>query len=83
MEEIKVASKESGVFGEFILPILKERCADCHGEDKQKAKLRLDSLAATLEGADAEIVLKRVADVSGITADRLSALSFQTDVVTF
>ncbi|MDA7524282.1 hypothetical protein OAF81_01230 [bacterium] len=57
VEETKVASKESGVFGEFILPILKERCADCHGEDKQKAKLRLDSLAATLKGADGEAIV--------------------------
>ncbi len=57
VEETEVASKESGVFGEFILPILKERCADCHGEDKQKAKLRLDSLAATLKGADGEAIV--------------------------
>ncbi len=57
VQETKVASKESGVFGEFILPILKDRCADCHGEDKQKGKLRLDSLAATLEGAGGEPIV--------------------------
>jgi mono/diheme cytochrome c family protein len=57
VEETKVASKEGGVFGEFILPILMDRCADCHGEEKQKGKLRLDSLAATLEGAGGDAVV--------------------------
>lgn len=57
VEETKVASNEGGVFGEFILPILKDRCADCHGEDKQKGKLRLDSLAATLKGAGGDAIV--------------------------
>jgi mono/diheme cytochrome c family protein len=55
--ETKVASAESGVFGEYILPIFKDRCADCHGEEKQKGKLRLDSLAAILKGADGESII--------------------------
>jgi mono/diheme cytochrome c family protein len=50
-------NKESGVFHEYVLPILMDRCADCHGEDKQKAKLRLDSLAATLKGAGDEAIV--------------------------
>lgn len=33
-----------------VAPILNEHCAGCHGDRRQKAKLRLDSLAATLRG---------------------------------
>lgn len=33
-----------------VAPIFDEHCASCHGERRQKAKLRLDSLAATLRG---------------------------------
>ena len=42
--------------GEFfekkIRPIFVEHCFKCHGEEKQKGGLRLDSLAAALEGGD-------------------------------
>ncbi|MDG1893266.1 MAG: hypothetical protein P8L18_18360 [Verrucomicrobiota bacterium] len=58
VEEPKVAAKsDDGVFATFILPILEERCVKCHGEEKQKAKLRLDSLAATLKGAEDEVIV--------------------------
>ena len=33
-----------------VAPILDEHCASCHGERRQKSKLRLDTLAATLRG---------------------------------
>ena len=56
-KEAPKEDKEGGVFAEFIQPILMERCADCHGEDKQKAKLRLDSLAATLKGAGDDAIV--------------------------
>jgi mono/diheme cytochrome c family protein len=36
-------------FGD-IHPVLAEHCVSCHGPDKQKGGLRLDSLAAALEG---------------------------------
>jgi uncharacterized membrane protein len=36
-------------FGD-IHPVLAEHCVSCHGPEKQKAKLRLDSLEATLKG---------------------------------
>jgi hypothetical protein len=35
-----------------IEPILKERCFKCHGDEKQKGKLRLDRLAGMLRGGD-------------------------------
>jgi uncharacterized membrane protein len=39
-------------FAKEIQPILKERCYTCHGADKQKAKLRLDSNEAILKGGE-------------------------------
>ena len=38
------------VFSEVVQPILLERCSVCHGPEKQKAELRVDSLEALLKG---------------------------------
>ncbi len=57
----KVAEKKaegSSVFVEYVLPILEASCTDCHGEDKQKAGLRLDSIAAVAKGAKGDAVVK-------------------------
>ena len=35
-----------------IRPILEDRCCDCHGEEKAKAKLRLDSVIGILRGGE-------------------------------
>ncbi len=44
-------------FGKEVLPILQSRCLECHGPEKQKAKLRLDSKEALLKGgSDGEVV---------------------------
>jgi hypothetical protein len=37
-------------FKKDILPILEQNCNKCHGEEKQKGKLRLDSRDAALKG---------------------------------
>ncbi len=47
----------SSVYVEYVAPIFKANCVSCHGEEKQKAGLRLDSLAAILKGAkDGKVV---------------------------
>jgi uncharacterized membrane protein len=38
------------VFVEVVRPILEQRCAPCHGPEKQKAELRVDSRDALLTG---------------------------------
>jgi hypothetical protein len=38
------------VFANVVQPILLQRCAACHGPEKQKAELRVDSLEALLKG---------------------------------
>lgn len=46
------AKKEGLTFEKDVLPLLKESCANCHGEKKQKGDLRLDSLEAALKGGE-------------------------------
>jgi hypothetical protein len=49
-----LATSKAGVpdFQKEILPVLERRCFDCHGADKQKSGLRVDSRAALLKGGD-------------------------------
>jgi mono/diheme cytochrome c family protein len=47
-----VASKVGATYATDIKPIFEKSCFKCHGPEKQKAKLRLDSLAATLKGSE-------------------------------
>lgn len=40
------------VFKDAVMPVLKRECVECHGPDKAKGGLRLDSLAAIVKGGD-------------------------------
>jgi hypothetical protein len=44
--------REAEFFESRIRPVLTENCFSCHGQAKQKAGLRLDSLQALLQGGD-------------------------------
>ena len=47
------APKSDATFYESkVRPILEDHCFDCHGEDKQKNKLRLDSAVGILRGGE-------------------------------
>jgi mono/diheme cytochrome c family protein len=47
------ASDKKGVtYAKDIKPIFEKTCFKCHGAEKQKGKLRVDSLEATLKGGD-------------------------------
>ena len=47
------ASDKTGVtYATDIKPVFEKSCVRCHGADKPKARLRLDSLEATLKGGD-------------------------------
>lgn len=57
------------VFTGVIKPILANSCVSCHGEKKQKKKLRLDSLAAIMKGGkDGAVVVPGNADKSDLIA---------------
>jgi len=46
------ASTEKLVFQHLILPIFEAKCNKCHGEEKQKGELRLDTFEFTMKGGE-------------------------------
>lgn len=46
------SEKKGLTFNSDIKPIFEKSCFKCHGSEKQKAKLRVDSLAAALKGGE-------------------------------
>src|SRR5881628_3281033 len=44
-------------FVKQIQPILQQQCVKCHGPEKQKAKLRLDSKEAALKGGKDGVII--------------------------
>ena len=73
-----IARAEPLLFESVVLPILRQRCVECHGAEKTKGKLRLDSLEGILKGgergaavvpgsADGSLMLRRV--LLPVTAD--------------
>ncbi len=53
----KPAPQAAEFFESKVRPVLADNCFSCHGPDKQKGGLRLDSRAALLKGADGEPVV--------------------------
>src|SRR4051794_4806489 len=51
-EDAKPDAAKAEFFESKVRPVLVESCVGCHGPQKQKAGLRLDSRAALLEGGD-------------------------------
>jgi uncharacterized membrane protein len=52
----RIAAIKTPTFDKDILPIIQKRCTECHGKEKQKGKLRLDSFAELMKGADGEAI---------------------------
>ena len=53
LSKLPPASDKKGLtFDKDIKPIFEKSCVKCHGAEKQKGKLRLDTLAATLKGGE-------------------------------
>ena len=51
------ADKQNVTFAKDIKPLFERSCTKCHGEEKQKAKLRVDTLEHTLKGSRGEPIL--------------------------
>lgn len=47
-----ITPEQTEFFEKKVRPVLAEQCYKCHGPEKQKGDLRLDSRAAVLKGAD-------------------------------
>jgi len=53
VSKLPPASDKTGVtYATDIKPIFAKSCVNCHGQEKQKGKLRLDSLEAVLKGGE-------------------------------
>ena len=53
VSKLPPASTQKDVtYAKDIKPILEKSCVKCHGTEKPKAKLRLDSLEAALKGSE-------------------------------
>jgi mono/diheme cytochrome c family protein len=46
------SSKQNVTFAQDIKPLFDKACVGCHGPEKAKGKLRLDSLTAALKGGE-------------------------------
>jgi Planctomycete cytochrome C len=55
-----------------VAPILDEHCASCHGAQRQKSKLRLDTLAAVLRGGKHGRVIAPGRIVGSVLAQRIA-----------
>ena len=49
---LALSPEQTEFFEKNVRPVLAEHCYKCHGPEKQKAALRLDSRAAVLKGTD-------------------------------
>ena len=52
------AQRSDVTYAADVRPLLERSCFKCHGEEKQKGKLRLDSLKSALKGADGKAVIR-------------------------
>ncbi|HRI16203.1 MAG TPA: c-type cytochrome [Verrucomicrobiota bacterium] len=68
ISKLPPAAPKAGVtFEKDIKPIFEKSCVKCHGAEKQKGKLRLDSLEATLKGGEnGEGIIKGDSAKSGL-----------------
>jgi mono/diheme cytochrome c family protein len=59
LSKIPAASDKKGLtYAKEIKPILEKSCFGCHGPEKQKGKLRFDTLEAALKGGDGGKVIE-------------------------
>src|SRR5664279_3421398 len=68
----KIANiQEANIYGDIIQPMLQTRCYSCHGEKKQKSKLRLDDPQWILKGGKDGVIIN---DPSGKESKLLKRL---------
>lgn len=60
-----------------VKPLLRERCYTCHGALKQKADLRLDTVAAMLKGGESGPALKRGGADASILIKKVTATDLE------
>src|ERR1039457_4622088 len=73
------ASSDTGVtFDKDIAPMLKESCVRCHGMERPRAQLRLDSLAGVMKGAKQGPIVKSGDSANSLIVKAVSQLDPET-----
>jgi cytochrome c553 len=77
LASLAVSPAEAEFFEKSVRPLLLAKCVDCHGADKQKGGLRLDSRDAALRGGDSGAAIE-----PGKPDDSrlIEAISYRTDL---
>ena len=84
------AAKKDITFAKDIKPIFEKACFSCHGDEKQKAKLRVDSVEAIKKGSEnGEIIVvgnsaksSLVHTVAGLVEDMMMPPEGKADPLT-
>jgi cytochrome c5 len=73
------AAKKTGVtFDKDIKPLFEASCTKCHGAEKQKGKLRLDTLAAVMRGGESGKVIEAGHSAKSVLVHAVSGLDADT-----
>src|ERR1044072_67070 len=73
--KLPAASTKTGLtFATDIKPIFDTSCVKCHGEQKPKAKLKLDSLEGTLKGSENGKVIEPGNSAKSVLVDTIAHL---------
>lgn len=84
------SDKKDVTFAKDIKPLFEKACFNCHGAEKQKAKLRVDSIEAIKKGSEnGEIIVVGKSDrsslvhtVSGLVEDMIMPPEGKADPLT-
>jgi hypothetical protein len=68
------AKTENVTFEKDILPIFKDSCVRCHGAERPKAQLRLDTLEGVLKGTKMGAILKSGDSANSLLVKSVSQL---------
>lgn len=72
------ATTEGVTFDKDILPLLKASCVQCHGANRPKAGLRLDTLEGVMKGTKQGAILKSGDSASSLLVKAVSQLDPET-----
>src|SRR6266853_5401388 len=73
------ADKKGVSYAADIRPIFEKTCFKCHGAEKQKAKLRVDSLQAALKGSENGKVIEPGNSAKSVLVHNISRIGDEDD----
>jgi len=80
VSKLPPASDAKGLtYDKDIKPILEKSCFKCHGPEKQKGKLRVDSLTATLKGGEDGKVVEPGNSAKSVLVHNVSRIGNEDD----